>query len=119
MSDNLNMHMDHAVVWVDDIEGTSKFLRDIVGFRQHPMEIGVSGDDPTTGGMEGVFFDGNGIWLELIKPTTPGPGMDILKKLDRAHWLTKQAFNALPTARSAPESTRRTHCPRPDSGRDP
>lgn len=81
MNNNLNMHMDHAVVWVDDIEGTSRFLRDIVGFREHPMEIGVSDDDPTTGGMEGVFFDGNGIWLELIKPTTPGPGMDILEKV--------------------------------------
>jgi hypothetical protein len=27
----MNMHMDHAVIWVDDIEGTSTFLRDIVG----------------------------------------------------------------------------------------
>jgi len=78
---NLDMHMDHAVIWVEDIEASTVFLRDVVGFREHPMEIGVSDDDPTTGGMEGVFFDGNGIWLELIKPTTPGPGMDILNEV--------------------------------------
>lgn len=78
MSNNLSMHLDHVVVWVDDIEGSARFLSEVVGFRRHPMEIGVSADDPTTGGMEGVFFDGNGVWLELIKPTTPGPGMDIL-----------------------------------------
>jgi catechol 2,3-dioxygenase-like lactoylglutathione lyase family enzyme len=29
----MNMHMDHAVIWVDDIEGTSTFLRDIVGWK--------------------------------------------------------------------------------------
>ena len=75
------MHMDHAVIWVDDIEGSAIFLSEVVGFKRHPMEIGVSADDATTGGMEGVFFDGNGLWLELIKPTTPGPGMDILDKV--------------------------------------
>lgn len=80
MSNNMNMHLDHTVIWVADIEGTARFLSDVVGFKRHPMEIGVSADDPTTGGMEGVFFDGNGVWLELIKPTTPGPGMDILNE---------------------------------------
>lgn len=44
------------------------------------MEFGVSSDDATTGGMKGVFFDGNGLWLELILPTSPGPGMDILNE---------------------------------------
>ena len=81
MSNNMNMQLDHIVYWVADIEKTSHFLTDIVGFRRHPMEIGVSDDDPTTGGMEGVFFDGNGLWLELIKPTTPGSGIDILDKV--------------------------------------
>jgi len=78
MPRNLNIRLDHAVVWVADLEKTSSFLSDVVGLRRHPMEIGVSADDPTTGGMEGVFFDGGGLWLELILPTTPGPGMDIL-----------------------------------------
>ena len=80
MSRNLNLHLDHIVIWVADIEKTSDFLGEIVGLRRHPMEIGVSADDPTVGGMEGVFFDGNGLWLELILPTTPGPGMDILEE---------------------------------------
>ncbi|NIB42263.1 hypothetical protein HBA55_21835 [Pseudomaricurvus alkylphenolicus] len=81
MINNMNMHMDHMVVWVEDLDGTARFLRDIVGFRQHSMDIGCSDDDPTTGGMAGLFFDGNGVWLELIKPTTPGPGMDILNQV--------------------------------------
>ena len=80
MPHNMNMRLDHTVIWVADLEGTAKFLREVVGLRQHPMEIGVSDDDPTVGGMEGIFFDGNGVWLELILPTTPGPGMDILEK---------------------------------------
>jgi len=80
MSNNMNMHLDHVVIWVKDIEESARFLSEIVGFKRHPMEIGVSADDPTTGGMEGAFFDGNGVWLELIQPTTSGPGMDILRE---------------------------------------
>ena len=75
-----SLRLDHIAVWVGDLEKTSKFLTDIVGWKRHPMEFGVSADDETTGGMEGVFFDANGIWLELIMPTSPGPGMDILNE---------------------------------------
>ena len=75
-----DLQLDHIVVWVEDMERTSAFLTDIVGLKRHPMKFGVSDDDATTGGMEGRFFDGNGVWLELILPTSPGPGMDILKE---------------------------------------
>ncbi len=70
-----NLRLDHIAVWVGDLEKTSKFLTDIVGWKRHPMEFGVSPEDETTGGMEGVFFDANGVWLELILPTSPGPGV--------------------------------------------
>ena len=30
--------------------------------------------------MKLAFVDANGIWLELVEPTTPGPGMDFLNK---------------------------------------
>jgi catechol 2,3-dioxygenase-like lactoylglutathione lyase family enzyme len=75
-----DLSLDHIAVWTGDLEGASKFLTDIVGWKRHPMEFGVSSEDQTTGGMQGVFFDGNGLWLELILPTSPGPGMDILNE---------------------------------------
>ncbi len=45
------------------------------------MVVEVSDEDPTCGGMEAVFLDGNGLWLEMILPTSPGPGMDMLEEL--------------------------------------
>ena len=75
-----HLRLDHIAVWTDDIDKASSFFTDIVGWKRHPMEFGVSPEDETTGGMEGVFFDANGIWLELILPTSPGPGMDILNE---------------------------------------
>ena len=75
------LRLDHLAVWVKDMEKTTTFLTDVVGLKRHPMVVEVSPDDPTCGGMEAVFIDGNGLWLEMILPTTPGPGMEILKKL--------------------------------------
>ena len=74
------LSLDHAAIWVEDMEKTVSFLTDVVGWRRHPMEIMVSDEDETTGGMEAVFVDANGFWLEMILPTSPGPGMDILKE---------------------------------------
>ena len=74
------LRLDHAAIWVEDMEKTVGFLTDVVGWRRHPMDIMVSDEDETTGGMEAVFVDANGLWLEMILPTSPGPGMDILKE---------------------------------------
>jgi catechol 2,3-dioxygenase-like lactoylglutathione lyase family enzyme len=74
------LRLDHLAVWVSDMEATTTFLTDVVGLKRHPMVVEVSGDDPTCGGMEAVFIDGNGLWLEMILPTTPGPGMDMLNE---------------------------------------
>lgn len=72
---------DHAAIWVEDMEKTVSFLTDIVGWRRHPMVVEVSADDPTVGGMHAVFVDANGLWLEMILPTSEGPGMDILRQV--------------------------------------
>ena len=74
------LRLDHAAIWVADMEKTVDFLTNIVGWRRHPMQVAVSADDETTGGMEAVFIDANGLWLELILPVSPGPGMDILEQ---------------------------------------
>jgi catechol 2,3-dioxygenase-like lactoylglutathione lyase family enzyme len=74
------LRLDHLAVWVSDMEKTVSFLKDVVGFKQHPMEVVVSDDDPTCGGMQAYFVDGNGLWLEMILPTSPGPGMDMLNE---------------------------------------
>lgn len=77
------LRLDHVAVWVDDMEATVNFLTDVVGWRRHPMLVEVSEDDPTVGGMQAVFIDANGLWLELILPTSPGPGMEILKEVGK------------------------------------
>jgi catechol 2,3-dioxygenase-like lactoylglutathione lyase family enzyme len=78
---NTPLRLDHLAIWVSDMDKTTIFLTDVVGFKRHPMVVEVSEDDPTCGGMEAVFIDGNGLWLEMILPTAPGPGMDILKEV--------------------------------------
>jgi catechol 2,3-dioxygenase-like lactoylglutathione lyase family enzyme len=75
------LRLDHLAVWVSDMDQTLAFLTDVVGFKQHPMVIEVEESDPTCGGMKAIFADGNGLWLELILPTAPGPGMDILEQV--------------------------------------
>ncbi len=74
------LRLDHLAIWVDDMNKAVAFCTDVMGWKRHPMVIEVSDDDPTVGGMEAVFIDANGLWLEFILPTSPGPGMDILEE---------------------------------------
>lgn len=72
---------DHIAVWSADTEASAKFLTEVMGWKRHPTVIRVSEEEKTTGGMIGTFFDAPGLWIELIEPTTPGPGQDILDAL--------------------------------------
>lgn len=81
MGSTQRMRLDHLAVWVSDMDETLDFLCNTMGLKQHPMIVDVADDEATTGGMKAVFVDGHGIWLELILPTTPGPGMDMLEEL--------------------------------------
>lgn len=69
---------DHIAVWARDTEATSRFLTTVMGWKRSPTVIRVSDEEKTTGGMIGTFYDAPGLWIELIEPTTPGPGKDIL-----------------------------------------
>jgi catechol 2,3-dioxygenase-like lactoylglutathione lyase family enzyme len=71
-------HLEHLAVWVKDLDKTAAFLNDALGWRRHPLQFGVDQDSKVYGGMKLAFVDANGIWLELVEPTTPGPGMDFL-----------------------------------------
>jgi catechol 2,3-dioxygenase-like lactoylglutathione lyase family enzyme len=73
-------HLEHIAVWVKDVDKTAKFLSSALGWRRHPLVFGVNDDDKTFGGMSLAFVDANGLWLELVQPTTPGPGMEFLKQ---------------------------------------
>src|ERR1700722_19751325 len=75
-----NPHLEHLAVWVQDLDKTAAFLQDALGWRRHPLKFGVEADSKVYGGMKLGFVDANGIWLELVQPTTPGPGMDFLKE---------------------------------------
>ena len=72
---------DHIAIWAADTEKTAKFLTEVMGWKRHPTVIRVDDEEKTTGGMIGTFFDSPGLWIELIEPTTPGPGQDILDEL--------------------------------------
>jgi catechol 2,3-dioxygenase-like lactoylglutathione lyase family enzyme len=72
---------DHIAVWAANTEQTAKFLTEVIGWKRHPTVIRVDDAEKTTGGMIGTFFDAPGLWIELIEPTTPGPGQDILDEL--------------------------------------
>lgn len=73
-------HLEHVAVWVADLEKTAAFLNDALGWRRHPLEFGVREDSEVFGGMKLAFVDANGFWLELVEPTTEGPGMDFLRQ---------------------------------------
>jgi catechol 2,3-dioxygenase-like lactoylglutathione lyase family enzyme len=72
--------LEHMAVWAKDLEKTSKFLTEALGWKRHPIVFGVNEDDPTFGGMKLAFIDANGFWLELVQPTTEGPGMEFLNQ---------------------------------------
>lgn len=71
--------LGHVAVWAEDIEATSRFLTDVVGWRRHPMKFGIDSSDKTIGGIELANIDANGLWIELVSPTSPGAAMDVLK----------------------------------------
>jgi catechol 2,3-dioxygenase-like lactoylglutathione lyase family enzyme len=73
-------HLEHVAVWAADIDKTAAFLADALGWRRHPLEFGVREDSTVFGGMKLAFVDANGFWLELVQPTTEGPGMEFLKQ---------------------------------------
>ncbi|WP_396275050.1 VOC family protein [Hyphomonas sp.] len=75
---NGELRLSHVAIVVDDIEQTSRFFTDVVGWKRHPIEFSISGDEPTTGAMKLAFIDANGLWLELVEPVAPGPAKDLL-----------------------------------------
>jgi catechol 2,3-dioxygenase-like lactoylglutathione lyase family enzyme len=73
--------LDHIAVWVMDLDKTTNFLLAALGWKRHPLEFGINQESKVFtefGGMKLDFVDANGVWLELVEPTTPGPGMDLL-----------------------------------------
>ena len=72
--------LEHMAIWVEDIDRSVAFLERALGWRRHPLVFGVDEDDTIYGGMLLAFVDANGFWLELVQPTTEGPGMDFLRQ---------------------------------------
>jgi catechol 2,3-dioxygenase-like lactoylglutathione lyase family enzyme len=76
----VHFRLDHVAIWTKDIEATSRFLTEVVGWKRHPLAFGVGAGDPTVGGVELAFVDANGLWLELVSPTGAGPAQDVLAR---------------------------------------
>jgi len=76
-----DLKLDHIAIWVEDMDKTIHFFSEIVGWPVHPMSFEVSAENEDLGPMKGVFLDGNGLWLILMQPTGPGPGMDSLHEM--------------------------------------
>jgi catechol 2,3-dioxygenase-like lactoylglutathione lyase family enzyme len=73
-------HLEHVAIWAADIDKSAAFLAEALGWRRHPLDFGVREDSTVFGGMRLAFVDANGFWLELVQPTTEGPGMEFLKQ---------------------------------------
>ena len=71
--------LDHIAVWAADWKDSAKFLEDYIGWDLHPIIFGAAGE--SVGDMELVFVNGNGLWVELVQPTSQGPGMELLDML--------------------------------------
>ncbi len=72
--------MEHVAIWALDIGKSARFLNETLGWRTHPIDFGVPEDNEVFGGMKLGFVDANGLWIELVQPTTAGPGMEFLKE---------------------------------------
>jgi catechol 2,3-dioxygenase-like lactoylglutathione lyase family enzyme len=79
-SSKIQPSLEHMAVWVEDIDRTAAFLEGVLGWRRHPLDFGVDDGDTVYGGMRLAFVDANGLWLELVQPTTEGPGMEFLRQ---------------------------------------
>lgn len=72
--------LEHIAVWAEDIDATAGFLEKALGWKRHPIIFGVAENNPVFGGMNLAFVDANGFWIELVQPTTEGPGMEFLRQ---------------------------------------
>jgi hypothetical protein len=82
---------------VQDVDKTSNFLSQALGWRRHPLQFGVAADSKVYGGMKLAFVDANGLWLELVEPTTPGPGREFLKEKGNGAIAPQSQEHRLPT----------------------
>jgi catechol 2,3-dioxygenase-like lactoylglutathione lyase family enzyme len=71
--------LEHIAIWAEDIDKSAAFLEETLGWKRHPLVFGVPEENPVFGGMELAFVDANGLWIELVQPTTEGPGKEFLK----------------------------------------
>ena len=71
--------LEQIAVWIRDMGKATAFSQDTLGWNRHPVRFGFNDDAQQFGGVKLAFVDANGLWLELIEPTTPGPGMDLLR----------------------------------------
>ena len=72
-------HLDHIAVWSANWKDSAKVLSDFLGWDIHPLQFSASGE--SVGDMDLVFINANGVWIELVQPTSKGPGMDLLETL--------------------------------------
>jgi catechol 2,3-dioxygenase-like lactoylglutathione lyase family enzyme len=71
--------LEHIAIWAEDLDKSAAFLEEALGWKRHPLVFGVPEENPVFGGMELAFVDANGLWIELVQPTTEGPGQEFLK----------------------------------------
>lgn len=72
--------LEHMAIWAEDIDKAAAFLDTALGWKRHPLVFGVAEDNEVFGGMDLAFVDPNGPWIELVQPTTEGPGMEFMRQ---------------------------------------
>jgi catechol 2,3-dioxygenase-like lactoylglutathione lyase family enzyme len=72
--------VDRVGILVEDLEKTAAFYTDVMGLKRHPANFELQEDANEVGGMKIAFIEANGVWVQLIQPTSPGHAMDLLKE---------------------------------------
>ena len=72
--------INHCCVIVKDLQKTTKFYQNIMGWQLSPENFDLTEEDEKVGKLKinYVYTNNEGVWLELVQPVGPGPVMDYL-----------------------------------------
>lgn len=67
-------------ILTEDLSKTAEFYTEVMGLNRHPAEFGLDGRATNLGDMQCAFIEANGVWVQLVQPTSTGYVRDLLKE---------------------------------------
>ena len=72
--------IDRVCILAQDLSKTAAFYTDIMGLTRHPAEFSLDGGAHNLGDMHCTFIEANGVWVQLVQPTSAGYVLELLKE---------------------------------------